>query len=279
MKIFLVWTFIMLIAISFISCGMQEAQENKNKTASKITENPKNFGENTIPVPDHLDTAIKEAIISKNKGNYLPGEFQSAGSKVIEIFTEENMISVYALTEYAEFRFEDDEFVRISGTNPKVLMRFDTSDEGKYKLIFYTRLDEFSDLPAEEIEQLLEPLKQTGKKYIYSQDDLKEVGLQIEKDAFAYLDKIERQAEINLTGEHKGEPLENIISDENLLSDLSKDEEFQLYPDWIGNIEYIENGVRYICQTDFDKELDTIIYTKKSYATKEILKERKIKIK
>lgn len=278
MKKFLVSTFIMLIAISFISCNTQEAQESKNETASETTENPKNFSENTAPVPDHLDAAIKEAIISKNKGNYLPGEFQSAGSKVIEIFTEENMISVYALTEYAEFRFEDDEFVRISGTNPKVLMRFDTSERGKYKLIFYTRLDEFSDLPIEEIEQLLEPLKQTGKKYIYSQDDLKEVRLQIEKDAYAYLDKIERQAKINLTGEHKGEPLENIISDENLLSDLCKDEKLQLYPDWIGNIEYIENDVRYIYQTDFDKEANTMIYTKKNYDTKEIVEETKIEI-
>lgn len=71
-----------------------------------------------------LDSAIREAIFTENYGNYLPGEFQGVGYKIIETFEDDSVLSVYDLSEYVEYGFQDGVFVNVSGTNPRVLMRF-----------------------------------------------------------------------------------------------------------------------------------------------------------
>lgn len=61
-----------------------------------------------------LDSAIREAIFTENYGNYLPGEFQGVGYKIIETFEDDSVLSVYALSEYVEYGFQDGVFVNVS---------------------------------------------------------------------------------------------------------------------------------------------------------------------
>jgi len=184
-----------ILSITLAGCNNINADicsdlEKYSTEASDTDNNDVSDAHNT-QIPDDteesvLDTAIREAIFAENIGKYLPGECQGIGYKIIETFEEEGVLSVYALTEYIEYGFQDGVLVNISGTNPKVLMRFEQTESGNYELIFYTRLDLFSDLSEGEIERLLEPLNKAGKNYVYTDEDLQEVRAQADEDALAY---------------------------------------------------------------------------------------------
>lgn len=223
-----------------------------------------------------LDAAIREAIFTENFGNYLPGEFQGIGYKIIETFEDDGVLSVYALSEYVEYGFQDGVFVNVSGTNPKVLMRFWQMESGNYELIFYTRLDLFSNLSEGEIEQLLEPLNKTGKSYAFTNKDLQEVRTQADEAAIVYLKSINRVADVGERENHKGKLLTDLVSNEDLILEIIK--EYSLYPEWTGTQERIENNIRYIYQTEYDEVLQQIIFSKMLFDTNEIVERQVIDV-
>ncbi len=286
MKRFNALLFSFILSITLAGCNINadiSSGFEENSTEVPVTDN------NDISVsPDttisddseenQLDTAIREAIFAENIGNYLPGECQGVGYKIIETFEEDGVLSVYALTEYVEYGFQDGVLVNVSGTNPKVLMRFEQMESGNYKLIFYTRLDLFSDLSEKEIEQLLEPLNKTGKSYVYTDEDLQKVRAQADEDAVAYLKSINRVADVGVRTEHKGNLLTDLVPNTDLLMELSKDETYSLYPDWIGTQERIENSIRYIYQTEYDEVLKQIIFSKILFDTNETVERQDIDI-
>ena len=273
---------VLIFALGLISCSSQEnitddsyvisdePLHEPNATAQPGTEN------DIVPEADPLGEAIKAAIVEQNKGNYLPGEYYGVGYKIIETFEEDSVLSVYALTEYVEYRFQDNVFVNISGTNPKVLMRFQETEDKKYDLIFYTRLDILSDLPEEKIEELLQPLAETGKSYVYTNEDLEEVRAQADEDAIAYLESINRVADVGVRENHKGNLLTDLVSDTDFVLELLKD--YSHYPEWTGTQEWIENNIRYIYQTEYDEALQQIIFSKILFDTNEIVERQVIDI-
>ncbi len=268
----------LILVLGFISCSNQENITNGSYVIPDDSlQEPDaaaqpNLENDISPEGDPLAEAIIAAIAEQNKGKYLPGECYGVGYKIIETFEESDVLSIYALTAYVEYRFEDNVFVGISGTNPKVLMRFRKTEDNKYDLIFYTRLDLFSDLPEEKLEELLLPLTKTGNDYVYTEQDIQEVRAQADEDAAEYLRSINRVAEVGVREDHEGKRLEELVSDDALLDELFKDEEMSLYPDWIGTTERLENGERYIYQTAFDEERQEIIYTKIEYNTNHVIK-------
>ncbi len=145
-------------------------------------------------------------------------------------------------------------------------------------MIFYTRLDLFSDLSEEEIERLLEPLNKTGKSYVYTDEDLQKVRAQADGDAIAYLKSIDRVADVGVRTEHKGNLLTDLVPDADLLMELSKDETYSLYPEWTGTQERMENSVRYIYQTEYDEGLQQIIFSKLLFDTNETVERHVIDI-
>ncbi len=270
----------LILALGFISCSNQENITSRSHVIpDDLLQEPDaaaqpNLENDISPEGAPLAEAIIAAIAEQNKGKYLPGECYGVGYKIIETFEESDVLSIYALTAYVEYRFEDNVFVGISGTNPKVLMRFRKTEDNKYDLIFYTRLDLFSDLPEEKLEELLLPLTKTGNDYVYTEQDIQEVRAQADEDAAEYLRSINRVAEVGGREDHEGKRLEELVSDDALLDELFKDEEMSLYPDWIGTTERLENGERYIYQTAFDEERQEIIYTKIEYNTNHVIKNR-----
>lgn len=268
----------LMVALGLISCSNQEnitsdsyvmPDESSHEPDAAAPTDPE---KDIIPEVDPLADAITAAIVEQNQGKYLPGECYGVGYKIIETFEEDDILSIYALTEYVEYRFEDSVFVSISGTNPRVLMRFRKTEDESYDLIFYTRLDILSDLPEEEIEALLQPLIDSGKDYFYTEQDIQEVRAQADEDAAEYLSSINRIAEIGIRQEHDGQLLEELVSDEDLVMKLLKDDELNLYPNWTGTTERMEDGERYIYQTAFDEERQEIVYTKIEYSTNNVIK-------
>ena len=268
----------LFFVLALVSCSNQEkitsnSYDKPDELSNEQDATAQTDSENDIITEsDPLAEAITAAIVEQNQGKYLPGEYYGVGYKIIETFEEDDILSIYALTEYVEYRFEDNVFVNISGTNPKVLMRFRQTEDNNYNLIFYTRLDIFSDLPEEELEALVQPLIDSGNDYIYTEQDLQEVRAQADEGAAEYLKSINRIAEIGVRQEHNGQLLEELVSDESLLKELFKDDEMSLYPDWTGTTERIENGERYTYQTVFDEERQQIIYTKIEYSSNSVVK-------
>lgn len=275
---------VLVFALCNTACGAQKNRANNDFAISNGTETPNGGSgnalndipetapENDIPSEaDLLSESIKEAIVEANKGNYLSGEYHGVGYKIIETFEEDDILSVYALTAYVEYGFQDNVFVNISGTNPKVLMRFRITENNGYDLIFYTRLDLLSDLSEDELEELIRPLADTGNDYLYTEQDIQEVRAQADEEAAEYLRSIDRTADVAVRQSHEGQLLEEILSDESLLKELLKDDELSCYPNWLGTCERVENGERYIYKTTFDEERQEIIYTKIEYETNKII--------
>ena len=103
-----------------------------------------------------------------------------------------------------------------------------------------------------------------------TEKDHKNLWKQCVKYAEEYLDSIGREAEIRdysevphvlLTDVGVSVEISNKILENNTLSCFDAD---------IGNYETLENGVRFVYRTDFDKEKNLIIYTREIYATGEI---------
>ena len=279
---FIVKRFFVILSALFLlctACGIQKNNSDNDfhvSTEANFSDDVPNTTSNEVSESsletDPLSEAIREAIVEANEGSYLPGECHGVGFKIIETFKEDDILSVYALTEYVEYGFQDNIFVNISGTNPKVFLRFHITENNNYELLFYTRLDLLTDLSEEELEELIQPLIDTGKDYLYTEQDILEIRAQADEEAAEYLRSINRTADIDVRQNHEGQLLEEIISDESLLQELFKNDELSYYPNWLGTSERIENGERYIYETAFDRERQEIIYTKLEYDTNMIVK-------
>lgn len=283
---------VLVFALCNTACGAQKNSANNDFAISNETETSNGGSgkvlndisgtapENDISLEaDLLSESIREAIVEANKGNYLPGECHGVGYKIIETFEEDDIISIYALTEYVEYGFQDNVFVNISGTNPKVLMRFRITENNDYDLVFYARLDLLSGLSEDELEKLIQPLTDTGNDYLYTEQDIQEVRAQADEEAAEYLRSINRKADVATRQSHEGQLLEELISDESLLQKIFKDDELSCYPNWLGTSERIENGERYIYETTFDEEKQKITYTKIKYESNTVIEITAIDVK
>ncbi|MDO4330927.1 MAG: hypothetical protein Q4C66_16550 [Lachnospiraceae bacterium] len=97
--------------------------------------------------------------------------------------------------------------------------------------------------------------------------------------AAAYLKTIGREAEIGEYGDFSHPLLTEAgvsVEVSNKLSDCGRDDPDSpaaYAPGWIGNIERLEDGVRYVYVCDYDAEQQEIIYTKKEYDTGKIMEQ------
>lgn len=212
-----------------------------------------------------LEDAVIAAVLEENRGKYLEGEYQGAGCKIFETFPDGDSLSVYALIEYIEYGFEDDRFVNRSGTRAKVLLQFQTEGGGEYHLTGYTCLNPTSGLSDEELEELMLPLKETGKDYLFTDDDLAELRARVDQSAAEYLRSIGRDAEVGEQDPHQSDSLSALGVPFEVWERLLKNGVSYLYPNWNGSLERLENSVRYIYRTEYDEVSQRITCTKTEY--------------
>ena len=80
---------------------------------------------------------------------------------------------------------------------------------------------------------------------------------------------INRAANVGERESHEGKLLTYLVSNEDFIMETIK--EYPLYPEWTGTQERIENNIRYIYQTEYDEELQQIIFSKMQFDTSEIV--------
>ncbi len=250
-----------------------EADTNENAFSRKATDNSTNSSEHSSlyasNVPDELDEAIAQAVIDNNKGMYLEGECGAEGHIVMDTEDVKSSVIVYALTSYGEYSFENGMFIKMSGSGViPVVINFATDKSGAYLLQSYTQPSDGSDYTAS--------IKKLFPKALYNRivptSDSDRTALLVQEKAYAsdYLKSIGREAQI-------GE-----FSDLNIeLADIPDEvyntvfDRYWEYPYWIGTEERIEDGVRYVYETqwkDYGNDSGLIYLTKYIYDTGKIVR-------
>ena len=210
--------------------------------------------------------ALYAAVLEQNKASYVDGECQTAAVYVLKEEHTDREDIYYCLTQYGGFGFENGYFTKVSGTGAiPVRMRFDKN----MNLIEY-KAPMDGKYYADSIREMF-PADIQGEVVMPGEDLCEKLVSQEIEQAKTYLAAIGRQAEVVYNWRReKGNRLADMdVGISNFLMDS-----FNEYPYWIGTIERIENGVRYVYEKSWDEEskgTGTVAFTKYRYDTKQVV--------
>ncbi len=240
--------FITIISMLLLFSGCSEVSEN---------------------VTAEIETAVAKAILSENEPSYEYGECPAEGHIIFGAKTKNNIIYVYTYIYDDSFGFENGTFIDTSGASMPAVFEFNADHSALIK----TSYPDDGTLYASSIKRLF-PKKYESRALSLSDSDYENLNNQIDKYAENYLKSIGRTAAIGRMGDFEYVlPTDLGISVEvsNSLNDIQK---LAPYPYWIGNKEIVENGVRYVYETKYDKENNLIIYSKYKYDTPDTAEEK-----
>lgn len=209
------------------------------------------------PSDEVLSALVADAVLSDNANVYHDGECSGEGHKILGSSVSGSKLKVYALTMYGNYGFQNDMFIKVSGSGviPAVLTFEKNGDEYKLLEIEYPR--DGSDY-VKSIKRLF-PLKyraaalNTGNAY----DELK---IQEQRYAEVYLENIGREAEIGEYSDLNTILLTDLGVSVDVSNQLCCDKDLGDYPIWIGTTEYLEGGKRYVRSLSYDDKENLIIY-------------------
>ena len=222
---------------------------------------------------EDIDEAVSKAIIDDNYPGYysLGTECATEGHIIYGTDVDGNKHTVYAYTEFSFFGFMNGYFVEQSGGSYPAVLTFEKTSSG-YKLLDI-QYPQDGEGYAESINELF------PKKYQYrvmhpTSWNYNNLWKQKVAYAQAYLDEIGRTEEIcdYSQVEH------TLFTDIGVSVEVSnKIVDYNLpYNYDVGYFESVEDGVRYIYRTTYEKKQNRIIYTKENYETKEIVEKIEI---
>lgn len=196
-----------------------------------------------------LDAKISMTILEENAGKFYPGECETQGHIILETKQSGRRITAYCLTEYTVFGFENGCFVPVSGCSVPAAYTFNLRG-GNFELLKAEYAQDGSNY-VKSIRAMFPG--SCAERAIYPSDaDKSAMKLQQRVHAEAYLDAIDREAEILLqtprytllsdlgVGVELSNRLDEIRKEQGLLGD---------YPYWVGTREQLEDGVRYVYET------------------------------
>lgn len=233
------------------------------------TEASRQGGKSSQPVHD-LDQAVGLAVLSYNRSQYTEEECQAEGHILLEWAEQENgKTTAYALTMYGEYQFQDNSFIKASGSGviPAVITFSYDAHDG------YT-LDAY-DMPTDGsyyIESVHELFPEPLWDICISPTESAVEELTKQEHAYAehYLQQLGRDAAIGQYGDSPHTLLTDAgvsVEVSNLMCEYEKYDDLWKYPDWIGQLERVENGVRYVYALSLDNAANEIVYTKSIYDT------------
>lgn len=217
-----------------------------------------------------LDDMVANALLSNNKGKYADGECMAEGHIILGSEIKKNETFVYALTMYGEYGFQDENFVKVSGsgTIPAVIV-FSEKEQ-------LSRIDWPKD-GSKYVQSIKELFPQEYHNRVLSvkDKDTKELENQEKVYAQEYLSKIGREAQIGEYGDFD-HPLLTHMGVSVQVSNMLLEKNYANFPHWVGNQEKIEDGIRYVYEMNYDKENNQIILQKYNYETKEVIEKIRI---
>lgn len=264
-----------------VSPDLSEETNEMINTEYIIRQQPERLKQQEEPQPPEetvvtdLDEAVGNAVLSYNAEYYGLQECVAEGHILLETEQEDARTTVYALTMYGEYGFENGAFIKGSGTGLIPAVMVFSYDEKKGYVLEDCRYPEDGGYYVSSIHELF-PEQYWDRCIGHGDDDMEELTRQERSYASAYLKKLGRTAKIGDEGGNRLLTDEGVsVEVSNHLAELEKDR-LNGYPYWIGTLERLENGVRYVYETSLDKNDEQIIYTKRVYDTKEVVEHIRI---
>lgn len=221
-----------------------------------------------------LAQAMLTAVLEYNKERYLAGECPAAGWEILDLAHKGDIVTVYALTIYGEYGFQDDNFVKVSGSGviPSILT-FEVLENEMYQLVDYEMPEDGSGYEDSIRDMFPEALWQ--QCMVVDEEVRQRVEDMERMCAAAYLESIGRQAAIGEYGDFP-HPLLTSQGVSAEVADKVTDQSDRLgFPYWIGNLEQVEDGVRYVYEMSYDRENGVISFRKWRADNEETMEELK----
>lgn len=228
--------------------------------------------------PQSIDEAVRLAIKARAH-NYRTGEVAAEGHNILGTEESDKAIIVYTMSSVGNFAFENGIFTKISGSGViPTVMTFSNEEKDKYGLLEFKEPEDGSGYTDSIKKMFPHSLQEVAlSAHVYSADLMKQQEIQAEE----YLKSIGRVAKVSVS--HVDKKLLDIDTgaSNRLFSQFDKYDVFiNSCPYWIGTIEQIEGGIRYIYETSQGKtsdEYDIVIF-KKTNVDGTVIKEIKYKI-
>lgn len=254
-----------IIIISVISCIV---------VAVCFLTNPKSELKDSNP---ELDKAVSQAILEINSsGELYNTECVAEGHIIYGIEEESDNVTVYLLEEFAGFGFKNGYFMEQTGHRTPAVYTFMKNDDGYVLSDYEYPMD--GELFQKSIKEMF-PKEYHSRILDYNEKDNADLWPQCVAYAEAYLKKIGREAEICHYSEVPHTMLTDLGVSVEVSNKIAENSSFNKYDTDIGNYEKLENGIRYVYRTDYDKDRGVIIYTTEVFKTGDILEKIEINCK
>jgi len=250
---------------TFVGCSPKDSTD---------TQNNENIITNVVDTKNMtLDERVSMALLTKNDGKYAVGECKAEGHIILGSEKKDDGTYVYALTMYGEYGFQDDNFVKVSGSGviPAVIT-FSENEQGEEINTIKYPLDGSAWIDS--VKELF-PAKYHSRVLSVTEADNEELKNQEITYAQKYLTKIDRDATIGQFGDFE-HPLLTSMGVSVQVSNKLVAKGYANYPHWIGTQERIEDGVRYVYEMNYTKDSNPIILEKYNYETKEVVEKFRI---
>lgn len=228
----------------------------------------------TSPQPETGEPAVEATVISalldQAGSGYYPGECVAEGHEILDIVREEDQWQVYLIASVGQYGFCTGHFEEISGSGA-IPTRITFAEENGALVVEDHWQPEDGSGYADSIKETF-PLS-LQLQALSAQDYYD--GLKEQKQAYAeaYLESIGREAPVGAYGDFDHPLFTDLGMSVAVSNELLTIEKLYNFPFYIGNVERVEDGVRWIYETAWNSPGDgtgTAIYTKKNYETGEV---------
>ena len=212
---------------------------------------------NSRPGNEVLSKLVGEAVLYGNSSAYYEGECCAEGHKILGCDVSGNSLKVYALTMFGNYGFQNEKFIKISGSGVIPAVLTFEKNGADYKLIEIKYPEDGAGY-TKSIKKMF-PLKYHFAA-LNCDSAHNELQAQERSYAEAYLKSIGRSAEIGEFADLNVVLLTDLGVSVDVSNQLIADKNLGEYPFWVGTAEYLKDGVRHVRSVSYDEDAQRIIY-------------------
>lgn len=210
------------------------------------------------PSADELSALVSEAVISDNEGKYFEGECVAEGHKILGCRVTGNNLKVYALTMFGNYGFQNEMFIKISGSGVIPAVLSFEKDGGGYELLKIEYPADGEDY-VKSIKRMF-PMKYRAAALFPDAEVSEELSGQERSFAEAYLESIGRSVGIGEYSDLDTVLLTDLGVSVAVSNKLIADGRLGEYPYWVGSAEFLEGGKRFARSVSYDEAENRIVY-------------------
>lgn len=226
---------------------------------------------------ERLEEAVAAAILEYNCYSYDQNrEVFGEGHKLLGQEETDTTATVYVLTMYGTYQFQDGNFVKCGGTGViPAVFQMAREPDGAYVAVRFQYPEDGGGY-TESIQRMF-PEELWDLCQSPSAQDQEDLKMQEKAYAEAYLEQIGREAVVGDYGDFSHILLTEVgvpVEVSNTLSDtrnFAPDDPAWFAPSWLGNVERLEEGERYLYEQSYDRDKKEIRFSKIRYETGEVV--------